>query len=594
MRSPADMQIIQVDVTDACESRCGACTRLVAHVDKPFFVTPAQFEKAIRSMEGWRGQVLGMMGGNPVLHPEFEKLARMFAELWGRPTLAANGRQPIKDFSRYAMDRLGDASSRRGLWSSLGAKYYHHYELIQEIFDYQCLNDHYNAGLHQGLLIDRFEIKQSLGITDDQWLENRDKCWVQNTWSASVNHHGAYFCEVAAALDNLLFDGKSAWPVEPGWWKRKPAEFHDQLHLCDHCALAQPGPSVVAREDRDIVGRMSLPLLDRSPAVKKGAVEIYDPKNPEHQAKGRDFRVDWYMPEPHQRVSPVNKTVKPHKVTMVVVCVGREEHLAKTIRHNAANVDELFIVTDNNARDYRPDVGLLAGLIGPKAMPVITSSWKNRDFAFNKGAMINDALAMIQHPDWILLTDADVFLDPGTLNYIKDHALNPGVLYGAKRREGSKAPDLEDGQPNGYFQLFNYRAQAIRDRWPRIMCEEFCSAGGVDSWFLQQFPEGKQVVLPLTVEHIPHAKAMGEHWNGPRRTGWRQMGLLTLGGLQVTESPLAEPKRLKITDTLHGRSEVIEGCAIPKDVAKIVGDDIVFMGERLGYHHLHLAYWAES
>src|SRR5262245_17606429 len=96
------MNIIQIELTDACESRCGACTRLVPHVPKFFYLSLEQFEAAVRSMEGWPGGILGAMGGNPVLHPQFEQISRRFAELWGRPSLSGKGRKPIKNFSAYA------------------------------------------------------------------------------------------------------------------------------------------------------------------------------------------------------------------------------------------------------------------------------------------------------------------------------------------------------------------------------------------------------------------------------------------------------------------------------------------------------------
>ena len=47
-----------------------------------------------------------------------------------------------------------------------------------------------------------------------------DHCWMQNLWYASVNPKGAFFCEVAAAMD-VTFNGPGGWPIEPGWWKKR-------------------------------------------------------------------------------------------------------------------------------------------------------------------------------------------------------------------------------------------------------------------------------------------------------------------------------------------------------------------------------------
>lgn len=594
MRSPAEMNIIQIELTDACESKCGACTRLVPHVSKFFYTTPEQFERAVKSMAGWRGGILGVMGGNPVLHPQFEQISRRFAELWGRPTLSGKGRAPIQDFSAYANERLHDGSSGRGLWSSLGAGFYRHLEVIHDVYDYWCINDHVNAGLHQGLLIGRKEFCETNGMSDDEWQRHRDNCWVQRTWSASVNPHGAYFCEVAGAIDNLFYGGKSAWPVEHGWWQRTPADFRDQLHLCDHCALAQPGPSVVGHDDRDIVGRLSLPLLESvgSPAVRKKTVEVYDPaSNAEHRHKARDFRVDWYMPEPLARVSSDNPSVRPKKITGVVTCVGRGKHLRQTIAHNAKQVDELYVVIDADSWcEADPPIANVHFLTCQDA--------HRGDVAFNKGTLINAGLQAVEKSaDWILLTDADVFLHADTLAFLKSHSLNPGVLYGTHRVEPGQAhaPCGPNAEPNGYFQLFHRNASAIRGRWPAVMSEEFCSAGGIDSWFMQQFPHDKRYVIPeIPVTHIPHAKSPGADWNGSY-AGWRQCGMITPRGMLVTEEVPPTCMRFRLTDTLRGETVEcgLDGEMFPAAVLTSTGTDLIFNGQSTQGCHVAVAYWRD-
>ncbi len=582
MRSPADMSIIQLDVTNACKLRCSNCTRLVAHQKQPFVMSLEQFEAAVRSMEGWYqpGRVLGCMGGEPTLHPRFEELSRRFAELWP-PTakpLATNGRQPVKDFNGYVMERLADRSSGRGLWTSLGDKYYEHYETIQEVYDHQCVNTHENPGLHQALLVSRKE----MGIDDETWVELRDKCWVQNTWSASITPHGAYFCEVAGAIDNLFYQGKHAWPVEPGWWKRKPSEFGEQLSLCEHCALACPGPSAVAQHDTDIVGKTTLPLLEAvgSPAVKKGCFTPYETNM---DAPKLEERPDRYMPAPDMRVAPNHQGVLPRKISCIVTCVGRGEHLERTLPFNAKLVDEIIVVGhkgDSRTWDLDGEVG---------GVRFVSGDWTVGEAAFNKGSMLNSGLKMLKDPDWILFTDADVFLPPNLPAYVKSHALNPGVLYGA-RREGD---ELVGNEPNGFFQLWNRRALALRDRGIAPMSENFCSAGGIDSWFMQQFPPDKRVMIPeLSVKHIPHGD-FGSGWNGPPRAGcWRQWGMLTAQGFIETEK--ADPKKLRLTDTLRGRTAEVQTGKVLGEIIRRGPNGIIFLGEDIGQHHVHVAYWSEA
>ena len=630
MRSPSQMKIIQLELTNACEKACSNCTRLVGHVRNPWFMTKEQFERAVKSMDGWDapGRVLGAMGGNPVLHPLFAELAHMFAALWGRKT-PPRGRGPIKDFGAYVNTRLGDTSSGRGLWSSMGPRFYHHLETIQDVFSYWVINDHENAGLHQGLLIERAEFNELNGQSDDQWLENRDKCWVQMDWSASINPRGAYFCEVAAAIDDLFFEGKSAWPVEAGWWKRTPADFESQLHLCDHCALAQRGPSAVSHDEVDIVGRTSLPLIQA--VGSKAKVEIYDPQNiPEQQENGREYRIDWYMRDPAagellRRVGPSNRDTFARSTTAVMVSVGYGPELEFTLPHNLGLVDHVVVVTTPE------DVVTQAVCSQYPTVTVIASErcYANQ-CAFNKGALMNDALMGAQQLwklDWVIFTDADVLLHPRLPSLMNGWTLNPGVLYYTKRkdilREDVAAwragefvrfapPSGHNHEASGYFQLFNRLAQATRDRWPAPLSEMFPSAGGVDWHWQAQWPVAKKIYLPeIEVTHLVHSATFGQRWNGPPQgpdqNSWRQMG--TIVGTRDGKAAIGIFDR-EMRDSFEGcevriinmKNEAMHAMDWPaggKFPAEVVSynpktNSLIFLGRDTGAPDLYVAYREKS
>ena len=79
MKSPQDMRIIQIDITNACIHKCSNCTRFCGHHKKPFFMNWETFEKAVSSLKGYQGTI-GIMGGEPTLHPEFERFVRYIKE----------------------------------------------------------------------------------------------------------------------------------------------------------------------------------------------------------------------------------------------------------------------------------------------------------------------------------------------------------------------------------------------------------------------------------------------------------------------------------------------------------------------------------
>lgn len=598
MRSPAAMDIIQIDANVACPKRCSNCTRLVDFQTKKWEMDIETFERAVRSMDGWLapGKVLGLIGGEVTLHSDFERIARRFAELWGGP-LTQNGRMPIRNYDRFVQERLFDRSNGRGLWTSLGPSFYRHIETIYEVFSHFNVNTHEGpAALHQANLIHRKDYIAATGISEEQWETNRNNCWLQAGWSATITPKGAFFCEQAAAIDMLYFDGKHGWPIEQGWWQRQPEDFKDQLHLCDYCSLAQPAPSSLDKDERHIVSKTSRDMLIQIglPETRLKRIDLYDPAV--HDEKRVIDRKDNYVGPSGQRVGDENESTRPKKTTLVVVCVGRAEHLKQTLPHNAKLVDEVVVIT--HPRDLGT-IDIHHAMCGKAIKGFLSERCFENGDAFNKGKMINDALAGIKDPDWIILSDADIFLSPNLPEFMKTHSLNPGVIYGTVRHTDVDGPIGSDKEPNGFFQLFHPRAQAIRDNWPHPMSEEFCSAGSVDSHFLQQFPQGKRCLIPsLAVKHLDHGPLAGG-WNGPPKVagsgGWRQFGIITTAGMaKLPNEKTTLPCMIKLTDTLHGKTAIFEhnGENFPIDIINTNDLGLVFLGVVIGSNHVHVA-WKE-
>jgi len=215
MRSPADMSVIQIDVTNRCHLSCANCTRFVNHVRKPFVMNLADIERAIRSLDGYSGNI-GLMGGEPALHPDFLDILRLYRELIPK--------------------------SRRQLWTA-GYKWEEYEEEIHRTFYDRNIayNDHSKpfAGVHQPLMVSISEV-----LEDDEeriagFIEN---CWVQNRWSASITPKGAFFCEVAAAKAHLL-DDDFGIPLTKNWWQIKPDNglFRRQIDAyCRSCSGCLP------------------------------------------------------------------------------------------------------------------------------------------------------------------------------------------------------------------------------------------------------------------------------------------------------------------------------------------------------------------
>ena len=230
---------VQIEVTNACPKRCAHCTRAVRHVKKPFFMSLDDIDRALRSMRGWP-RVIGCMGGEPTIHPEFEAICHLYAKYFPR--------------------------ERCGLWTSGGAQFEKHKDLIIKTFACLLYNDHSEVGQHQPWLIGIDE------VVPDEKLRNEliDNCWIQKLWSPSINPKGAFFCEIAAVM-SLMFDVGEGYAVEPGWWRRDVPGFRDQRDMyCGMCSMALPFGKVMNDEQDEYVSKKNRKRLEKikSPWVK--------------------------------------------------------------------------------------------------------------------------------------------------------------------------------------------------------------------------------------------------------------------------------------------------------------------------------------
>lgn len=280
MRSPAEQNTIQIELTSACVLKCSNCTRFCGTHKVPFFLEEDEFKAAIDSLVDYAKlphALVGFMGGEPLLHPKFA------------------------EFCEYAATKI--PREKLGLWSTFpsGDKYAGYRDIIVKTFGNILLNDHSRDDiLHAPVLMaseeffqkpcenakdgkcdESCKLCQGKGTVTDmrELLLATDHCWVQESWSSAINPKGAWFCEIAAALSEM-FDGPEGWKVEPGWWKRTPIEFQKQREwACSKCGAAMPIKRIRNSQDpRDDVSPGNLERLKKigSKKVKRGEYEVRD------------------------------------------------------------------------------------------------------------------------------------------------------------------------------------------------------------------------------------------------------------------------------------------------------------------------------
>jgi len=437
MKSPQDMRIIQIDITNACIHQCSNCTRFCGHHKKPFFMDFETFKKAVDSFEGFQGTV-GIMGGEPTLHPQFKRFLEYLNEhkyfkktenLLTKPTknfmnVIAQMEQRDTYMKKYetGQQRCVDGY---GLWSALSNNYRAYYELIQDTFNFQALNDHTNIMYHSPIMVRR----KDLNIPDDEWIKTRDNCWAQGEWSATITPKGAFFCEIAGALD-MLFDGPGGWPIEPGWWKRKPEDFGYQLQWCELCGITM---STFTRDANDEIDDMSQWYYDElkkmgSPKLERKGANVLKINEcgeiaEESKADVKEVREFRYSESYFSRFNEKNDWLNPKGLVGALFGddMGEVESYKKTIANTAKALTKIVFVTSNESIKEELSKNVFADNV------IIDFSQMN-EF----GAKLNRVLSKAERGEYVALLGENIEVQDRAVEFFQSYVCNPGSILVAE------------------------------------------------------------------------------------------------------------------------------------------------------------------
>lgn len=257
--------VIQIEITNVCNRSCSNCVRLCGHFpkEKEFFVDVYKLPGYLEALKDFKG-IVGFIGGEPTLHPNFREVCRIMREYRKRSNAAIFTNTLTKSYK----ENYGDIILTFGMINK---------------------NDHRGRVMHTPVLVGADE------VIKDEFLRYKifNDCWVQNTWSGSVTPKGAYFCEIAGSMA-MLFDGPDGWDAkDPHWWKRDVSEFKDQIDwACNRCGAALP---LIPRSSGETVDDVSPENMERlkaigSPKCKAGKCAIYT----QGFAKVENKPRDWY------------------------------------------------------------------------------------------------------------------------------------------------------------------------------------------------------------------------------------------------------------------------------------------------------------
>ncbi len=249
MLTPADKlltranDIIQVVVTRRCDiHNCSNCSQLLPFRKDPTVMSLDCAEEALRSLEGWPG-IVGMFGGNPCSHPQFEQLCELWEKhvpinqrgLWTN-NLLDNGKTASQTFidgvSRFNFNVHGNGAAA---------------EAMRRFFPKTRVYGEDKKSVHGAVLGSHADY----GVSEAEWVEARERCDINQKWSAGIYARDimdpdndpevaydfrvqkpyAYFCEVAGSIDGVTGENNGV-PALKGWWRNPIKDFDKQVKRC--------------------------------------------------------------------------------------------------------------------------------------------------------------------------------------------------------------------------------------------------------------------------------------------------------------------------------------------------------------------------
>lgn len=262
--------VLQIWITRSCDLSCSGCTQGSNLAGNSGRISLQHFETAVQSLKGYFG-VVGIFGGNPALHPQFNEICDILAAnvpwaqrgLWcnhPRGKMAAIRKTFNPRFSnlnvhlvRAAYDEFVSGWPElvpyiKGLdpaWpeaeeikrTKSAKEYAHRVGDARHSPPYLAMQD-----------LDRLPLPN--GDTIENTIENRwdliSDCDINRNWSAMIavfrDQLRGFFCEIAGA-QAILHQNEPDYPdtgvsIVPGWWQEPMTAFAAQArHHCHACGI---------------------------------------------------------------------------------------------------------------------------------------------------------------------------------------------------------------------------------------------------------------------------------------------------------------------------------------------------------------------
>ena len=227
--------VIQIHLTRACDLSCCNCTQGSQFGGKSPMISPEVFEVAVESLKGYFG-VVGIFGGNPAIHPQFEYLCEILRKHIPREQCGLWCNNPL---GKGKAMRLTFNPSISNLNCHMKPEAFSEFKRDwPESCPFGLAGDSSHSPVHVSM-------EKLVPSEEERWNLISD-CDINKHWSAMIcqfrDEPRAFFCEVAggqAVLNQFNPDyPDTGVKVDAEWWKQPMKHFEDQvLTHCHQCSV---------------------------------------------------------------------------------------------------------------------------------------------------------------------------------------------------------------------------------------------------------------------------------------------------------------------------------------------------------------------
>lgn len=331
--------VIQIWVTRACDKACFGCTQGSNLGGSPGLISIEQFEQACLSLKDYFG-VVGVFGGNPATHPQFETLCQILRRvipyerrgLWCNNPMTIDKAIAMRNTFNPAVSNINvhlDAKAydlfKRGWPESMpfgltqDCRHSPPFVAMKDVLKKVC--NYCVMGFLPGEEAVRCPECDGTGKVYDEskaWDLISD-CDINKHWSAMIGvfrgQLRAWFCEVAGAQAMLHQEepdypdtGRELWfepeenlhgelkpcPIKLPWWIHSMASFSKQVRKhCHDCGVPLRGYGELSQEVEGVEQTTKTHEAVYKPKRKDRPVEIVS--TVEQLIQGRITRTTDYM-----------------------------------------------------------------------------------------------------------------------------------------------------------------------------------------------------------------------------------------------------------------------------------------------------------